>query len=205
MTSRRWTAPRSLAVPLLAGAVAAGLAGCGSDAAGSTAGTLTADDLPGSVTVTAVRHDDQAGQVNCQAVNDAEDEALLVASDSYPADQSDAVALDLAGGHHESVASLSMRVPDAGAAVAQVVKGARACVRSAPDHYRLLRSIPGRPKAVGYTAREDKPTPVFTRRILVPLHGRVVVVSVTRSGDDHFTVRPESLLGTAVRKARQAD
>ena len=47
------------------------------------AGTIAEDDLPGDPEVAKVRtNDDQAGQVVCQAVNDAEDNHLMTPSEN---------------------------------------------------------------------------------------------------------------------------
>jgi hypothetical protein len=64
------TTKRALAVGLLAFSVTA----CGAD---NPPGTISEDDLPVQVAVEKVRHDDQAGQVDCQDVNNAEDRYLL--------------------------------------------------------------------------------------------------------------------------------
>jgi hypothetical protein len=178
----------------------AALAGCG----GSTpAGTLSEDDLPDSVEVKNVTHDRQANQSLCQDINDAEDEHVMGDSPSFEKDKRAAVSFDISkGSTHEYVGNSVWRLTDPKAAVAAVAKGLEACAKANPENYKPI-SVEGYPGAVGYDAKEYR-TPVFTRRILVPLKDRVVIVSVSRDGSDHYSVPPEDLLKKAIAASDEA-
>jgi hypothetical protein len=177
------------------------LAGCGGSDA--PAGTISEDDLPDGVSVSKVTHDVQANQVQCQDVNDAEDNAVVSASDTYNTDDEAAVSYRLKGSGKEVLASSVWPVPDPGAAVEKVSAGLEACLQADPGVYARF-DVPGYPSAIGYTAREGSPTPVYTRRILVPRKDRVVILSISRRGDDSFSVSPDDLLARAVAVAAHA-
>lgn len=186
---------------LLSGSVLlALLAGCGAD---TTAGTLSEDDLPDGVSVSKTTHDVSANQVDCQAVNDAEDNSVISVASNFDKDKRAAVSYRLEGSGKEYLASSVWRVPDPQAAVAAVSEGLDTCLQDNPEFYERFE-VKGYPDAVGYTAREGSPTPVFTRRMLVPLDDRVVIVSISRSGDDSFSVTPDDLLKQAVKVSADA-
>ncbi len=54
------------------------------------------------------------------------------------------------------------------------------------------------------TPSEGSPDQSQTRRILVPLDDRVVIVTSTRQGGDEFAVAPEDLLKKAVDASSDA-
>ncbi len=193
------TATRQL---LLAGVLAAVLttSACGADA---PAGTLTEGDLPDGVEVEQVSRDVQAGQVTCQDVDDAEDNHVMAPSDNYDPDLRAAVSYRLAGRPRESVSDSVWRLARPTEAVAQVADGLAACAEAHPERYRSFE-VDGHPDALGYTATEGAPTATYTRRILVPLEDRVVVLTSTREGDDDFSVTPEELLDNALRASADA-
>jgi hypothetical protein len=176
------------------------LAGCGSDI---PAGALTEDDLPDGVSVSKVTHDVQANQVQCQDVNDAEDDHVLYVSPSIDEDKRVAVSFAIEGSDHEHLGSSVWRLPDPEAALEQVSKGLDKCVKHYPENYRRIE-IDGHPEAVAYTAQGEFSTPEFTRRILVPAKDRVVIVSITKSGDDKFSVLPDELLAKAIKASAAA-
>lgn len=186
---------------LLSGSVLLALvAGCGAD---STAGTLSEDDLPDGVSVSKTTHDVSANQVTCQDVNDAEDNSVISVSSSFEKDKRAAVSYRLEGSGKEYLANSVWRAPDPKAAVAKVSEGLDACVKDYPESYERF-DVEGYPDAVGYAAQEGEPTPVFTRRILVPLEDRVVIVSISRQGDDSFSVEPVDLLQAALKASADA-
>ena len=61
----------------------------------------------------------------------------------------------------------------------------------------------GYPDAIGYT-EEGSPAQFQTRRILVPLDDRVVIVTSRRQGGAEFKVDPEDLLKKAVDASGEA-
>ncbi len=185
---------------IVATALVLGVAACGTD---TPPGTLTEGDLPDRVEVAEVSRDVQAGQVTCAQVNDAEDDHVMAPSDNYDGERRAAVSYRLAGPPRESVSDSVWRLARPTEAVAQVADGLAACVQLDPERYQRF-DVDGYPGALGYTATEGAPTPTYTRRILVPLEDRVVVVTSTREGDDEFTVTPEELLPEAVRAAADA-
>lgn len=156
-------------------------------------GTIAEDDLPGNPKVSDVLTDVQAGQVPCQDVNDAEDNYVMTPSQNFDPDRRAAVSYVLAGRNRETVSDSVWRLTQPEEAVAQVAAGLRKCVKSDPGFYQRF-SIDGHPGALGYTAKNGKPTPRFTRRILVPLTNRVVIVTTTRDHDNRFSIPPEQVL-----------
>lgn len=184
----------------LIGILLTGLVACGSD---NPRGTLSEDDLPGSVEVRKVTHDWAANQVLCQDVNDAEDDHIFAQSPNFDHDKRAAVSYDLSkGSTHEWLGNSVWRLSDPAAALAKVAKGLDACVAAYPESYQRIDSVEGYPEALGYTAKENSP-PEFTRRILVPLEDRVVIVSVRRDGSDDYSVRPDDLLKAAISAAHR--
>jgi hypothetical protein len=167
------------------------------------AGTIAEDDLPGEPEVADVRtKDTQAGQVLCPDVNDAEDNHLMTPSENFDRDRRAAVAYGLAGPNHEEVSDSVWRISDPEEAVAQVAAGLEKCVAAYPEVYRTF-SVDGHPEALGYVEEGGDPVSV-TRRILVPLSDRVVVVTTTRQGGDDFTVLPEDVLEKAIEVSADA-
>ena len=83
------------------------LAGCSAD---NPPGTISEDDLPSGVEVDDVRHDDQAGQVTCSDVNDAEDNYLMTPSENYDKDRRAAVTYELSGSNFQTVSNSVWRV-----------------------------------------------------------------------------------------------
>jgi hypothetical protein len=187
---------------LFAGAVLVlGAGGCGAD---NPAGTLSQDDLPGGVEVAkVVKGDDQDGQVVCPAVNDAEDDHVMTPSDNYDKDRRAAVTYRLSGAHDESLSSSVWRLARPKEAVAQVAAGLERCVQDQPGVYRRFR-VSGHPGALGYTEAGGGPTATYTRRLLVPLSDRVVIVTSTREGGSDFTVAPEDVLDRAIEVSDRA-
>jgi hypothetical protein len=179
--------------------LALGATACGAD---NPPGTISEDDLPVQVAVEKVRHDDQAGQVDCQEVNNAEDRYLLSVADNSDPGHRPAIAYELSGSHHQEVSNSVWRMPSPDVAVAAVAKGLDACVAADPDHYQRFE-VKDHPDALGYTATEGEPA-LYTRRILVPLKDRVVVVTSQRQGGDDFAVQPEDLLKKAVDASKDA-
>ena len=179
---------------LAAVVLALGLSACGTD---TTPGTISEDDLPGSVEVDKVTHDDQAGQVTCSDVNDAEDNYLMTPSENYDKDRRAAVTYELSGSHFQSFSDSVWRLSNPQEAVDQVAAGLDKCVKADPDVYQRF-DVEGYPDALGYTEEGGDPTPSYIRRILVPLEDRVVIVTSRRQGGDDFTVAPEDVLKKAV-------
>jgi hypothetical protein len=93
-------------------------------------------------------------------------------------------------------------MPSPDVAVAAVAKGLDACVAADPDSYQRFE-VTGHPDALGYTATEGEPA-IYTRRILVPLEDRVVVITSRRQGGDAFAVQPEDLVKKAVMASEDA-
>ena len=175
------------------------LAGCGAD---NPPGTISEDDLPSSVEVDDVGHDDQAGQVTCSDVNDAEDNYLMTPSENYDKDRRAAVTYELSGSHFQTVSNSVWRVTDPDAVMERVSDGIDKCVEDQPDVYQRF-DVPGYPDAIGYT-EQGSPRQFQTRRILVPLDDRVVIVTARRQGGDEFSVPPEDLLKKAVDSCSDA-
>jgi hypothetical protein len=184
--------------PAVAGCLLLGvLAGCGKDAPD---GTLSQDQVSDSAKVE--KRDGIVNQVHCQGIDDAEDRLMDA---QKPDVEPPAVTFDLTGDHedHEWVDNSVWQPTNPQRAVETVSAGIDACARQYPVDYHRIDSIHGYPAAVGYAAREGAP-PVFTRRILVLLEDRVVVVGARREGSDDFTVPPDDLLGEAVAAARRS-
>ena len=139
-----------------------------------------------------VTKDAQAGQVVCPDVNDAEDNAVMTPSENYDKDRRAAVAYELDGKADEYVGYSVWRLGHPKEAVAEVAAGLDACVKAQPDVYERF-DVEGYPDALGYTETGGDP-PSFTRRILIPLDDRVVIVSSKRDGDDDFAVRPDDFI-----------
>ena len=187
------------AAPALMGCLLLGaLAGCGAD---TPDGILTKDQVADSAEVK--KSQGIANQVNCKGIGEAEDQIVLAEDRG---EQRPAAVFDITGDqkNHEWVDNSVWLVSDPQRAVELVSEGIDACVADYPEHYQRVDSIDGYPEAVGYAAVEDEP-PTFTRRILVPLEDRVVVVGARRSGSDAFTVTPEKLLKDAVAAAKQVE
>ena len=166
-------------------------------------GTIAEDDLPGDPEVAKVRTgDDQAGQVVCQAVNDAEDNHLMTPSENYDRDLRATVSYDLEGPNHETVSDSVWRISDPEEAVAQVASGLQECIASQPENYQSF-TVDGYPEALGYTETGDDHVTI-TRRILVPLSDRVVIVTTDRQGGDDFSVQPEDVLEKAIEVSADA-
>ncbi len=182
---------------IAAAALALVLSACGSD---DVPGTITEDDLPGSVEVEKVTHDVQAGQVTCSDVNDAEDNHVLTQSENSDSDRRAAVSYQLSG--DETVSNSVWRLTDPKAAVEQVAAGLEKCVADHPDAYQRFE-VEGQPDALGYVAQEGDPA-IYTRRILVPVDDRVVIVTSTKDGDDDFAVPPEDVLEKALEASGDA-
>ena len=113
-----------------------------------------------------------------------------------------AVAYELAGKGNEYVGSSVWRLGHPKEAVAEVAAGLDACVKSQPEVYQRF-DVDGYPDALGYTETGGDP-PSFTRRILIPLSDRVVIVSSNRDGDDDFAVRPDDFAKKAVAASKDA-
>ena len=64
-------------------------------------------------------------------------------------------------------------------------------------------TVDGHPEALGYIETGDDHVTV-TRRILVPLSDRVVIVTTDRQGGNDFTVQPEDLLEKAIEVSADA-
>ena len=176
-----------------------GLSACGAD---NPPGTISEDDLPSSVEVKDVNHDDQAGQVTCSDVNDAEDNYLMTPSENYDKDRRAAVTYELSGSNFQTVSNSVWRVTDPDAVMERVSAGIDKCVEDQADVYQRF-DVPGYPDAVGYT-EQGSPDQTQTRRILVPLDDRVVIVTSTREGGDEFAVAPEDVLKKAVDASADA-
>ena len=165
-------------------------------------GTLTQDQVPGADS--AHQQDGIANQVNCQDINDNEDRLVEVqpAGDDNPMPS---VSFDLTDGKspHEWVDSSVWPVSDPKRSLERISAGIDACAKQEPGAYQRIESVKGYPDAIGYTAQENIPAS-YTRRILVPLKDRVVVVGAVRDGNDDFSVPPEDLLDKAVTAAPHA-
>lgn len=167
---------------------------CGDD---GPAGTLSEDDVSQSATLKT--RDRIANQVVCRAIDDAEDaimDATIRTDDEKPS-----VVFDLEGDEWVDNSVWVVSNPDD--AVAAVGAGVESCAQEYPETYRPVELTDDFPGAVGYEATEGDPA-LHTRRILVPLDDRVVVVGVRRGGDDSYSVAPEDLLADAVRAAADA-
>ena len=149
-----------------AAVLALGLSACGAD---NPPGTISEDDLPSSVEVDDVSHDDQAGQVTCSDVNDAEDNYLMTPSENYDKDRRAAVTYELSGSNFQTVSNSVWRVDDPDAVMERVSAGIDKCVEDQPDVYQRF-DVPGYPDAVGYTEQgspdqiADPPHPGAPRR-----------------------------------------
>ena len=84
----------------------------------------------------------------------------------------------------------------------QVAAGVDKCVAAHPDAYKRF-DVKGHPDALGYFAEEGDPA-TSTRRILVPLDDRVVIVTSSRQGGDDFAVQPDDLVKKAVDASADA-
>lgn len=191
---------RSTRLMIALGALALAVGACGPD---NPAGTIGKGDLPGNVEVRKVRHDVQAGQVDCQAVNDAEDDHVLWVSDSSDPDRQAAVAYEFKGPHHQEVSDSVWRLSHPTEAVARVAAGLAECVKHDPAHYQRFE-VDGYANAVAYTAKEGRPLARYTRRILVPLSDRVVIVTSSRQGGSEFEVMADDLLHKAIAVSKDA-
>ena len=163
-------------------------------------GTLTQDQVPGADS--AENRSGISNQVNCEEINDNEDRLVEV----QPSDKDAAsVLFDLSDGKspHEYVDSSVWPVSDPKRSLERISAGIDTCAKREPDAYQRIESVTGYPDAIGYTAKENMP-PSYTRRILVPLKDRVVVVGARRDRDDDFSVPPEELLDEAVKAAPDA-
>jgi hypothetical protein len=179
--------------------LALGLSACGAD---NPPGTISEDDLPNSAEVDKVSHDDQAGQVTCSDVNDAEDNYLMTPSENYDKDRRAAVSYELSGPDFQTVSNSVWRVTHPEAVMDRISAGIDKCVKDQPDVYQRF-DVPRYPDAVGYT-EQGSPTQSQTRRILVPLDDRVVIVTSRRQGGDDFAVAPEDLLKKAIAASDEA-
>jgi len=187
-------------VLIIATLLAVSATGCGSE---HPAGTISEDDLPDSVKVDQIRTDGQAGQIDCKAANDAEDVHVMMPSDNDDRDRRAAIAYELSGDDHQEVSNSVWRLPHPKEAVAAVAAGIDECAQAQPTLYMRF-DVEGYPEALGYIATEGAPTPVSTRRILVPLSDRVVIVTSRRQGGSDFTVGPEALLEKALKASEDA-
>jgi hypothetical protein len=163
-------------------------------------GTLTKHQVPGADS--AANRDGIANQVNCEEINDNEDRLVEV----QPADedgQAPSVVFELGTNPHEWVDNSVWPVGDPKRSLERIAAGIDDCVAQEPDAYQRIDTVKGYPDAIGYTASENNPRD-YTRRILVPLKDRVVVVGARREGDDDFSVPPEDLLDKAVTAAPNA-
>ena len=88
-------------------------------------------------------------------------------------------------------------------AVESVGEALDKCIKDQPDVYARF-DVPGYPDALGYTETGINDAKSYTRRILVPLSDRVVIVTTTRDGGDDLTVAPEDLLKKAVAASKDA-
>jgi len=140
--------------------------------------------------------------VTCSAVNDAEDNYLMTPSENYAKDRRAAVTYELSGSNFQTVSNSVWRVTDPDAVMDRVSAGIDKCVEDQPDVYQRI-DVPGYPDAVGYT-EQGSPDQTQTRRILVPLDDRVVIVTSTHQGGDDFAVPPEDLLKKAVDASSDA-
>ena len=114
---------------VVTGVLVAALAGCGSEI---PAGALSEDDLPDGVSVEKVTHDVQANQVQCQDVNDAEDNHVVGVSANYNEDNEAAVSFELEGSGSEYVADSVWKMYDSEVAVSQVSRGLDVCIKDNP-------------------------------------------------------------------------
>lgn len=165
-------------------------------------GTLTKHQVPGADS--ARNTDGIANQVNCSEINDNEDR--LVEQQPVVEDkQAPAVSFGLSDGKspYEYVDNSVWPVSDPKRSLERISAGIETCAKREPDAYQPIESVKGYPDAIGYTAKENIP-PSYTRRILVPLKDRVVVVGARKDGDDDFSVPPEELLDKAVTAAPNA-
>ena len=185
---------------LLAALLALALTACGAD---NPPGTISEDDLPSSVKVDNVRHDVQAGQVVCPDANDAEDNHVMSPSENSDKDRRAAVAYELSGSDHQEVSNSVWRLSDPKAAVEQVAAGVDTCIKAHPDAYQRF-DVKGYPDALGYVEAGGSPTMSYTRRILVPVDDRVVIVTSSRQGGDDFAVQPDDLVKKAVDASADA-
>ncbi len=151
------SAPVRSTTLLLAALLALALTACGAD---NPPGTISEDDLPSSVKVDKVRHDVQAGQVDCQDANDAEDNHVIAPSENSDKERRAAVAYELSGSDHQEVSNSVWRLSDPKAAVEQVAAGVDKCVEAHPDAYQRF-DVKGYPDALGYAEAGDptRPTP----------------------------------------------
>ena len=184
---------------LVVSALVLGLSACG---ANNPPGTISEDDLPSSVEVKKVRHDRQAGQVICSDANDTEDNHLMISVNADP-DREAAVAYELSGSHYQGVSNSVWRLLHPREAVDMVAAGVDKCVQAQPEVYRRF-DVKGYPDALGYSEEGGSPTPSYTRRILVPLDDRVVIVTSRRQGGDDFKVAPEDVLKKAIAASGDA-
>jgi hypothetical protein len=76
-------------------------------------------------------------------------------------------------------------------------------VRDQPDSYQRF-DVEGYPDAVAYTEFEGMPKVFNTRRILVPLDDRIVIVTARRQGGKAYTVDPEDVLKKALDASAEA-
>ena len=192
------TSPKPLLVAAALG-LALAVSACTAD---PPAGTIAEGDLPGEPEVAKVRtNDDQAGQVVCQAVNDAEDNHLMTPSENYDRDLRATVSYDLAGTNHETVSDSVWRISDPrrpsprSRPVSGVRRGAAGALREL--HRRRTSRGPG-------VHRDGRRRRHVTRRILVPLSDRVVIVTTDRQGGNDFTVQPEDILEKALEVSADA-
>ncbi len=191
---------RSTKLLIATAVLALSVSACGSD---NPPGTISEDDLPKGVEVAKVRHDDQAGQITCNTANDAEDNTVMTPSENYDKDNRAAVAYELSGANHQEVSNSVWRLSHPKDAVAVVATGFEECARSDPSQYKTF-DVEGYPDALGYLAVEGAPSPTYTRRILIPLEDRVVIVTSTRQGGSDFEVQPEDLLKKAIAASKDA-
>ena len=181
--------------------LALGLSACGAD---HPPGTISQDDLPGDVEVAkVVKGDDQAGQVVCTEVNNAEDNQVMTPSDNYDRDRRAAVTYELEGSSRQTVSNSVWRLSSPKKAVDDVAAGLATCVKDQPDAYQRFE-VQGYPDALGYTETGGEPATSHTRRILVPLPDRVVIVTATREGGSDFAVSPEDLVKPAIDASADA-
>ena len=138
----------------------------------------------------------------CPDVNDAEDNHVMTPSENYDKDRRAAVSYVLSGSHDETVSDSVWRLSHPAEALAAVAAGLQKCVAAQPEHYETF-TVDGYPEALGYTEEGGDPAR-FTRRILVPLSDRVVIVTTTREGGDAFTIPPEDVLEKAIEVSADA-
>ena len=141
--------------------------------------------------------------MTCPHVNNAEDNYVMTPSENYDRDLRATVTYRLSGPHFQQLSDSAWRLSDPEDALDKVEAGLDRCIQSQPDLYRRF-DVPGYPDAIGYTENEGSTDEISTRRILVPVDDRVVIVTSRRQGGKAFTVLPEDVLKKAIDASAEA-